>query len=56
MLNVKKNDVLRQSLFGWGDNSLGQVGWLVDNDGIARNPISDPAWRVSNAPYVHLCP
>jgi hypothetical protein len=28
------------------------VGLLVDNDGIARNPISDPAWRTSNAPYV----
>jgi hypothetical protein len=52
VINVKRNDVLRQSLFGWGDNSLGQVGWLVDNDGISRNPISDPAWRVSNAPYL----
>ncbi len=28
------------------------MGLLIDNDGIARNPISDPAWRTSNAPYV----
>ncbi len=29
-----------------------QVGLLVDNDGITRNPISDPAWKTSNAPYM----
>lgn len=29
-----------------------QVGLLIDNDGITRNPISDPAWKTSNSPYV----
>jgi hypothetical protein len=30
-----------------------QVGWLLDNDGISRNPITDPAWKTSNSPYVY---
>jgi alpha-tubulin suppressor-like RCC1 family protein len=52
VLLIKKQGVMKMSLYGWGDNSVGQIGWLIDNDGIQRNPLSDPAWRSSNSPYL----
>jgi len=52
VLLIKQGTNMKQSLFGWGDNSLGQIGWLIDNDGISRNPITDPAWKTNSAPYL----
>jgi alpha-tubulin suppressor-like RCC1 family protein len=51
VLLVKENGVLRNLVYGWGDNSFGQLGTMLGPDGSSHNPLSDKEWERNAIPY-----
>ena len=48
---VKENGVFRNLVYGWGDNSFGQIGTMLGPDGASHNPISEKEWAANAIPY-----
>jgi alpha-tubulin suppressor-like RCC1 family protein len=51
VLLIKEAGVLRNVVYGWGDNTFGQIGIMLGPDGASHNPILEREWRTNPIPY-----
>jgi alpha-tubulin suppressor-like RCC1 family protein len=51
VLLIKENGVLRNLVYGWGDNTFGQIGIMLGADGASHNPLIEKEWITNPIPY-----
>jgi alpha-tubulin suppressor-like RCC1 family protein len=51
VLLLKENGVLRNLVYGWGDNTFGQIGIMLGADGASHNPLIEKEWITNPIPY-----
>jgi alpha-tubulin suppressor-like RCC1 family protein len=51
VLLIKDAGGLRNVVYGWGDNTFGQIGVMLGADGASHNPITDKEWLTNSIPY-----
>jgi alpha-tubulin suppressor-like RCC1 family protein len=51
VLLIKEAGVFRNIVYGWGDNTFGQIGIMLGADGASHNPIIEKEWSTNAIPY-----
>lgn len=51
VLLIKEAGVFRNLVYGWGDNSFGQIGIMLGPDGVSHNPLIEKDWATNPIPY-----